>query len=93
MDLKAYSFIWLSVSDYSSLSPQITTYYLKSQKTDYFRFKPEGRRRNKIPLLQANSQGSITLVRILKVLLLTFYLLKTDNFRFKPEVRGRGKIL
>ena len=29
MDLKAYSFIWLSVSDYPSLYPQITTFLFK----------------------------------------------------------------
>ena len=52
MDLKAYSFIWLSVSDYPSLYPRIT----------------------KISLLQAKSQGSITLVGISKSATIDFLL-------------------
>ena len=53
MDLKAYSVIWLSVSDFPSLYPQITS----SQKTDNFLFKPEVQERGKISLVQANSEG------------------------------------
>ena len=69
MDLKAYSVIWLSVSDFPSLYPQITS----SQKTDNFLFKPEVQERGKISLVHANSQGSITLAGVLKVLQLTFH--------------------
>ena len=60
MDLKAHSVIWLSVSDFPSLYPQITS----SQKTDNFLFKPEVQERGKISLVQANSQASITLAGI-----------------------------
>ena len=35
------------------------------------------------------TEGSITIVRPLKLLFLTFYQLKIDNFRFKPEVLWR----
>ena len=88
--LKAYSFFRLSVPDYSSLYPQMTTSSFKnSKKNDNVRLKPEVSGRSKISLIQANSEGSITVVEPLKVQLLAFYQLKTCNFRFKPEVSGR----
>ena len=64
---------WISkltaLSDWASLITPVYTlklpvFNLKSRKTDYFRFKPEVRGRGKILLVQANSQGSITLVGI-----------------------------
>ena len=53
MDLKAYSFIWLSVSDNPSLysinyTLKLPFFNLNSQKTDYFQFKSEVRGRNSI---------------------------------------------
>ena len=61
-------------------------------KTDNFRFKPEMLAWGKILLVQANSQGSITLVGPLKVLLWAFYEPKTDNFRFDRKCVGGAQI-
>ena len=62
--------------------------HLKFQKNDNFRFKPEVSWRAKIALLQANSEGTIPIVGLLKVLLLAFYEMKTDNFRFNRKSVG-----
>ena len=94
LNLKSVNGSQRALSDSASLftrvySLKLTLFHLKSQKTDNFRFKPEVLGRGKISLVQANSEGSINLVGLLKMLFLAFHQMKTDNFRFKPEVRGR----
>ena len=74
---------WISkltaLSDWASLITPVYTlelplFNLKFQKTDYFWFKPEVRGWTKISLLQAKSQGSITLVGIFKSATIDFLL-------------------
>ena len=89
MYLKAYSFIRLSDPDYPSLYPQMFTSSFKISDKRERPAQAGSAWRSKISLVQEKSEGSITLVGPLKVLLLAFYQLRTCNFRFKPEMRGR----